>query len=161
MDEGDAVMWPPATIWDFLRKFPPILISNIIWHSANWYPFRSLTSPSNISKSILTFFISLHIASHHKWLPFCWSNHFASPTISGTRILNLWVRSHYLDLNLAMIISRFFDTCGTHHMNAGLSESLRWWAYSATWTGISLSHILNIPKLWIHISIGSGSPNPA
>ena len=87
------------------------------------------------SKAILTSFISLHMASHHKVSPFSSSNIFASAASRGILIPNLWVLVQYLDLVFAMIRLLFFIKKGTHHANAGSCEIRDSTAYYATCAG--------------------------
>ena len=107
-----SVVWPPAVKRALRLKFLPTFTSNMSWHFTCWYPGEMLSTC---------------------FLPFleCWSDsRFASSTILGILIPNLWAPTQYLDMIFAMILFLVFKVCGTHQENAGSSANLDWTAYS-------------------------------
>ena len=106
-----SVMWPPVTSLAFHLK-SSILISNIIWHSTNWWPMGNDFPSGKTSNSTLTFSISLDIASVPKVLQFLASRAIACFTVLGSSMPNLWLLFRYLVccfLTLAIILSFFFQ----------------------------------------------------
>ena len=132
---GVAVLCPPPTSLDSMRKFSPILMSNIIQHLIYWYLIgRSSLRFSQTLNSGRTFFISFIIASHHSVSPFYLSIPISFFTVFGTLISYLFVLTQNLCV-LEMIWSYFLSAYFTHHAKSGSSDMRFSTANPAIWTG--------------------------
>ena len=114
-------MWPPVTSLAYHLK-SSILTLITMWHCSNWWPMGIDFPSDNTSNAVLTFCITLDIASAHRVLPFLASRVRACSTFLRSCMPNLWLFFRYLVcclLLLAIVLSLYLSACLTHQLTAG------------------------------------------
>ena len=136
-------MWHSVANLDFLVSFLSVLISNIMLTINFSYAiltfsflFSSGVSPPSFLNGIRTFVISFFDCSSQKVSPCFLSISYASFTLLGTSILNLYYLCQYWDVTFKNIISQRLSLTLTNQLKVGISLVAFSMAYSENSTGL-------------------------